>query len=143
MRPFRRPRLDPGPTRERWTIPLHGTSNQTGFPGPRAGTTVRCLTTFPDGDLLVATDHRLHVCVMPVGWQGPAVAVIGLRGQKPTRHRSTHEVRVIPAAGGPYLLDRLGDARRRLGFSVPRVAFGDMDLTCHELLGDPSPTTSG
>ena len=98
----------------------------------RTGTTVRCLTHFDDGDLLVATDHRLHrldaetlserqrwerqiphyvdsmarykmTCVV-ANWQGPSAALIDLVAGTVRRRSWVPLPRVVEAPEGPYLL---------------------------------------
>lgn len=98
----------------------------------RTGTTVRCVTTFPDGDLLAATDHRLHrldpltlaerrrwdrgvpdygdsialcdsVCAL-ASWRGPTVALVNLDDGAVRRRRWVDLPRLVETPTWPLLI---------------------------------------
>lgn len=101
----------------------------------RTGTTVRCMTRFADGDLLVATDHRLHrldpltlverqrwergvpefsdsialqgtTCVV-ANWQGPSVSLVDLTTGRVRRRSWVALPRLVESPGRPYLIASL------------------------------------
>lgn len=98
----------------------------------RTGTTARCMTIFPDGDLLVATDHRLHrldpstlaerqrwergvpefsdsialvgnTCAL-ANWQGPSVSLVDLATGRTQRRSWVALPRLIESPNRTYLL---------------------------------------
>jgi hypothetical protein len=98
----------------------------------RTGTTVRCMTRFADGDLLVATDHRLHrldpltlverqrwedgvpefadtialqgtTCVV-ANWQGPSISLVDLTSGRSRRRSWAALPRIVEAPDRPYLI---------------------------------------
>lgn len=98
----------------------------------RTGTTVRCMTRFADGDLLVATDHRLHrldpltlverrrwddgvpeftdtialqgtTCVV-ANWRGPSISLVDLTSGRSRRRSWVALPRIVEAPDRPYLI---------------------------------------
>ena len=98
----------------------------------RTGTTVRCMAAFPDGDLLAATDHRLHrldptslaehqrwergvpdfgssialtgdICAI-ANWRGPWVALVNLADGKVRRRRWVGLPRLVGTPASPLLI---------------------------------------
>jgi hypothetical protein len=102
------------------------------FASVRTGTTVRCLTRFEDGDLLVATDHRLHrlnpltlaehqrwergvpefgdsialqgMTCLVANWRGPNVSLVDLQTGRAVRRSWVAMPRLVESPDRAYLI---------------------------------------